>query len=358
MKIELDITFQAVFNFLLLGIAVVLMFSSYFINNKLNTVLALMELQDQLDPSILNVMESQLPSSTKLLPLEAEAVSTTGAIRVTRKLKKGLSSGVKVVVKKNIPENNYIATIGENTFNVSADEKHLIVDGKNIPITEDEFKAFQKTPAYKELLVGKKDDPKSANYLAQFKTNNRTESNAQKSIYPKGLPGLPEALPSIEQRAEVLEKTKNFTVDYPAKNEKATLYVAWDVSCPFCRRFVPTIREFNDNGFTVKLMPIDKTRNFKSKNATEMAKLFCAQNKQDAIKEITENRRLTHGECPAGPKALESMTNAAILAGITSTPAIFNGRGMPIVNFENGKYHPVTTLAGVIKFYEGNSQFL
>ncbi|WP_066802720.1 DsbC family protein [Moraxella oblonga] len=45
---------------------------------------------------------------------------------------------------------------------------------------------------------------------------------------------------------------QNALTVYPAKNQKATVYVATDINCPYCKMFHAKIAEYNAKGITVK----------------------------------------------------------------------------------------------------------
>lgn len=64
--------------------------------------------------------------------------------------------------------------------------------------------------------------------------------------------GLDENFEHAKNRHVLATLDQNTLTIYPAKNQKAVLYVATDINCPYCRLFHGKISEYNAKGITIK----------------------------------------------------------------------------------------------------------
>lgn len=251
----------------------------------------------------------------------------TSKIKITSAVRKAVGDGVKIRIESTPTPNQFIAVIGDKKFDVTDKPLEMKIEGIWVPLDERAYMEFKKTPEYTQLSNAT--SQKSADVVPSQNNSEPSEvTSFVEALYPFGLPGTPEALPSISERRALLEKIESHTITLKSENEKLALFIAVDAKCPFCRKFFQNNlhTQFIENGYTLHLMPISKSRNYQDENASRMGGLFCSP----GIKHIERTFDLApikHVECPHGAQYLESMTNATLLAGGIGTPSMFTAGG-------------------------------
>ncbi|WP_201534215.1 thioredoxin fold domain-containing protein [Psychrobacter ciconiae] len=114
-------------------------------------------------------------------------------------------------------------------------------------------------------------------------------------------------------------------ISYPATTpEKAVVYVATDVNCPYCRKFHEKIPELNKKGVTVKAIgyPIYE-------ESPQQMRAIWSQN-SDSARRLALDNAMLKGQMPTAVTSTDFVTpnrdKAAGLA-VVATPAIFRADG-------------------------------
>lgn len=349
---ELKVNFRVLLDLLMFIGLIALWYQNHQTRLELSAINSLMEssseMADQTIQSIANSrilhdlqnegMSQHFENSKALQPV----ASKVGALRVTNKLSKAFGEGRKIVVKPSVDQDYYIAEIAEKPFQVTADEQFIVIEGIKVPIDEHEYAKFQSTPDFR-LLKSKADnaDGITSNSVSVpgQSLEEETKDEINPPFYGPMLPGTSAALNNLSQRAEILDRTKEHVITYPAIDENQELYVAFDISCPHCRKFYSSIPSFQEAGITIHLMLIDKTRMYSSSRAKEMERVYCQANPTERISKLLKGESFSD-ECPNGQQFLESMTNAALLAGAIGTPALFTKEGVLLARYDEkaGEY--------------------
>jgi hypothetical protein len=288
-------------------------------------------------------------------------VGTVGALRLTEKIKSAVGKVAKIVVTPDEARQQYQVAIGERIYVATGDEKYLVISDIKIPLGKEEYKIFRKSDEYKKLgrMLGKEKEVKSfddefeqSSNAENLQSNINDSSNTLlmiKELFPIGLPGIASALDTLSERKAVLEEAAPYMLKYEGINSHTSLYVAFDISCPYCKEFFKTIPELQEAGYTLNLMMIDKSRKYASSKAKIMQTLYCKENPVDALNKAMRGNEPISAPCEKGVKFLESMTNAAILAGTQATPSMFNQDGVPLYTFnpDKNKYNPEYRLSRI-----------
>ncbi len=120
----------------------------------------------------------------------------------------------------------------------------------------------------------------------------------------------------------IAEKDK---IIYPAKNEKYTVSVFTDISCPYCSKLHKHIKEFNDMGITVEYLAYPRA-GLGSKSAKNMQKIWCAEDRAAAMDEAKLNHTLPSKSCAGTEVAEQYLFGNEI--GIQATPTIVFSNGI------------------------------
>jgi hypothetical protein len=260
-------------------------------------------------------------------------VGTIGALRLTEKIKSAVGKVAKVVVTPDEAKQQYQVAIGERIYVATGDEKYLVISDIKIPLG-------------KEKIVKSFDD----DYKLPSNINDLNNTSLMiKELFPIGLPGIASSLDTLVERKAILEKAAPYMLSYKGINSHTSLYVVFDISCPYCKEFFKTIPELQEAGYTLNLMMIDKSRKYSSNKAKIMQSLYCKVNPVDALNKVMRDGELETAPCEKGIKYLESMTNAAILAGTQATPSMFDQDGVPIYTYnpDKNKYNPEYRLSRI-----------
>ena len=130
-------------------------------------------------------------------------------------------------------------------------------------------------------------------------------------------------------------------VNYPAKDERAVVYVATDINCPYCRRFHRLIPELNAKGITVKVIGYPAY----DESFVPMRHIWCEQNDQQR-KQLLDDAMLQKLDQSAlnicadtQTNLLQANRNVAAGLAVLATPAIYRADGeMYQDNFESAEF--------------------
>ncbi len=337
------------------------------INNEINSLVTLMEATSaEATLKIQKMTDAELSiAGTEVEPLDGKrntyrnlevGVSTVGAMRVTEKLKEAFGGNQQIIVTPMKEANRYSANIGGKEFEVAASGNYVFINDIAVPIQPDEYREFRKSEKYKMLV---KPDT-NTNVMSVEDNNNKDTKNHDKldaiyGAYGK-VPGLTISHDDYFNRLKEFEKVKAHSIKFEGINSKKELFVFFDISCPSCQKFFKSIPLYQESGYNINLLLIDKTRKYNSEKAKSMATLYCETDKKRALIELMTEGKAPEASCEHGEKFLESMTNAALLVGTVGTPSIFTDDAIPIYSYNenSGKYNPMYNLDSVENWLSTN----
>ncbi|WP_218309676.1 hypothetical protein [Alteromonas antoniana] len=276
-------------------------------------------------------------------------VGTVGALRVTGKLKEAFGENIQIIVNPDERAQMYNAEIDGKSFVVTGDEKHLLVEDIKVPLEPDEYRAFTQSDEFQELQAaykptsGRVDTVSKAEVKSSPTNSDLISDGLIEELYPAGLPGLSPAEKSLSKRRVLLEKAKPHMLSFGGVNQHTELFVAFDLSCPACRRFFESVPLLQERGYTINLMMIDKTREYTSDKALTSQAIYCDANPEEALKKAVSGGEISTEPCSKGRQYLESMTNAALRMGTVATPSIFTKDALPIYGYNTRRelYFPI-----------------
>jgi len=187
-------------------------------------------------------------------------------------------------------------------------------------------------------------------------------ANVQQPSVAIAQPGSPDAnrVPKIGFRADgsqmtPSEKTEQikgiiakipdkWTVNWKAQNEKASIYVFTDPTCPYCQKLHHSIAELNAAGITVHyfLYPRDMGHNTGAVTKTQenLNNVWCSANQQTAMDDAYAGYKIPTTDCSQLPADLNRMRSPVAdhyflgeLFDVKGTPTIITAQGQEIVGF-------------------------
>ncbi len=117
-------------------------------------------------------------------------------------------------------------------------------------------------------------------------------------------------------------------ITYPAKNEKAEVYVFTDTSCGYCRKLHQHMAEYNDMGVSVHYLAFPRGGMDKA-NALTMRAVWCASDPQSALTEAKLNN-MQASPPPTCQDPVAGQYQLGIDLGVRGTPAIYTTEGEAI----------------------------
>lgn len=137
-----------------------------------------------------------------------------------------------------------------------------------------------------------------------------------------------------------------WTVNWKAENEKASIYVFTDPTCPYCQKLHHSIAELNAAGVTVHyfLYPRDMGHNtgYVSKTQENLNNVWCSVNQQAAMDDAYAGYKIPATDCSQLPADLNRMRSPVAdhyflgeLFDVKGTPTIITADGQVIVGFSN-----------------------
>ena len=140
--------------------------------------------------------------------------------------------------------------------------------------------------------------------------------------------GLDEAFESLKNQSVFATLDKSQLITYPATSaERAVIYIADDVNCPYCRLFHKQVPMLNAKGVTVNVIgyPIYEA------SPAQMRGIWC-QADEDSRRKAFDKAMLTGAMTPASAScSIDHVTpNREIAAGLAvmATPAIYREDGV------------------------------
>lgn len=123
---------------------------------------------------------------------------------------------------------------------------------------------------------------------------------------------------------------------YPAKGtERAVVYIATDINCPYCKIFHSKINEFNNKGITIKAIGYPVY----DESPEPMRQIWCESDNTQRASLLSAAMRgiRTRATCQGDENNLTHNQLAAQSLAIFATPAIFNDQGELFQGDFNGK---------------------
>ncbi len=127
-------------------------------------------------------------------------------------------------------------------------------------------------------------------------------------------------LKNSRARREAMAKIdpKDF-ITFPAKKEKAVIYVFTDVDCSYCRKIHSEVGQLNDLGVTVNYLAYPRA-GVGSGAYDRAVTAWCSANKQDALTRLKQRKAVPQQTCEPNPVAAQYQLGGAL--GVRGTPAI------------------------------------
>jgi len=117
-------------------------------------------------------------------------------------------------------------------------------------------------------------------------------------------------------------------ITFPAKQEKAEIYVFTDTTCGYCRQLHRQMAEYNDLGVTVHYLAFPRG-GLASPGAKTMNDVWCSKNPQLAMTEAKLEKPIS--QTPASCQSpVAEQYKLGELFGVRGTPAIFTTEGEQI----------------------------
>lgn len=112
---------------------------------------------------------------------------------------------------------------------------------------------------------------------------------------------------------------------YPAKEQKAVVYVVTDINCPYCRLFHSKIGEFNKQGITVKAIGF----NIYPESKESMRQIWCQtdNNKRAALLSAAMKGIKASQHCQGEQNPMQINQRLALPLVFVATPAIYRDDG-------------------------------
>lgn len=124
--------------------------------------------------------------------------------------------------------------------------------------------------------------------------------------------------------------SENDMVVYPATDEKKTaISIFTDTTCPYCRKLHEQIPELSKAGIDVRYLAFPRAGG-QSQVATDMASIWCADDKQAAMTASKEGRKVVPAQCD---DPVAEQYQLGVEMQIRGTPAIILENGAIIAGY-------------------------
>lgn len=153
-----------------------------------------------------------------------------------------------------------------------------------------------------------------------------------------------------EQVKHLIEQIPaDFTINWEAENEIASIYVFTDPTCPFCKRLHDAVPTLNAAGISVRyfLYPRDlpnSTNGTLSPTARQLANAWCSVDQKQALDEAFAGYRLPDTDCSTLPPEMERSAPPisehymlGTLFDVKGTPTMATSHGQVIEGFSNAQ---------------------
>lgn len=134
------------------------------------------------------------------------------------------------------------------------------------------------------------------------------------------------------QMAE-LNALKNEMIIYPAKNEKHVVTVFMDITCHYCHLLHQRLKEYNDEGITVRYLAFPRG-GMNTQTAKQMEAIWTAEDKVKALNDAEQ------GNLPKNlktPNIVKKHYDLGIKFGVTGTPYMVTETGSVIGGYVEPK---------------------
>lgn len=156
--------------------------------------------------------------------------------------------------------------------------------------------------------------------------NARHIIGADISVIENGeLMGLDDTFEHRKNRHTLASLDETTLTIYPAKNERAVLYVATDINCPYCRVLHGKISELNAKGITLKIIGYPVY----DESPKPMRQIWCESDnaKRASLLTLAMKGVQAKSQCTGNQNPLQTNIAKARPLTIMATPAIYNDKG-------------------------------
>lgn len=135
---------------------------------------------------------------------------------------------------------------------------------------------------------------------------------------------------SVSQvRQALVRENRDLTIKYPAVNERYSITVFTDHTCPYCRQLHDQMAAYQNLGISIEYLAFPRA-GLEHSSATELNSIFCASNPADTMTRAMAGQKPRLSRCD---QSMNQHLNLARQMGITGTPAIILPNGNLIPGF-------------------------
>lgn len=147
----------------------------------------------------------------------------------------------------------------------------------------------------------------------------------------KGVVNLTEQhLAGVRKAAFAKVKASDLVTFKADGKQKAQVYVFTDVTCPYCERFHAGMSEINKLGITVHYLAFPR-RGLHNKVATNMGRVWCAKDPQQAMTLAKQSKPLTGlAERHGCVSPVAAQYHLGVKLGVRGTPAVYSADGQEL----------------------------
>lgn len=131
-------------------------------------------------------------------------------------------------------------------------------------------------------------------------------------------------------RKQGIERFKDSSIEFSAENEEFVINVFTDATCGYCRKLHNEIKQFNDQGITVRYLAWPRA-GLNSKVYADTVSIWCAEDPQAAMTDAKAGKKVSDAEC-ANQVAEQFKFGQQI--GVNGTPNIVLPDGSVIPGYQ------------------------
>ncbi|SHH78575.1 bifunctional protein-disulfide isomerase/oxidoreductase DsbC [Ferrimonas marina] len=121
-------------------------------------------------------------------------------------------------------------------------------------------------------------------------------------------------------RQDMLSQVEDSMIVFPADKEKYVVTVFTDISCGYCRKLHDDMADYNARGITIRYLAFPRGGQ-NSQAWTEMEKVWCAKDQQQAMTQAKASGKASGARCTAADSVGAHYALGATF-GVNGTPAM------------------------------------
>ncbi|MDX1802792.1 MAG: DsbC family protein [Alcanivorax sp.] len=128
------------------------------------------------------------------------------------------------------------------------------------------------------------------------------------------------------RKAGIAKLNRDDMITYPAKNQKAEVFVFTDITCGYCRKLHRHIDAYTDEGVTVHYLAFPRA-GLKSSAAQGMRYVWCNDDRRQALTDAKLHDKVDKADLGKCADPVNQDYAMGIKFGVHGTPAIFTADG-------------------------------